>query len=261
MGFLSVVAQKKPFWKQRFIIGHGIGYGFQMNKLQVDPVTDQLSTVNDQGVSLRLLTIDWFLKDNWGVELSLYGLTDEDERKRDKKFEQLFEKQFENQYYVNTPWYSDDANLLNKFTASLGLIYKIERGRFTGIPKFFVGVTEITYNNRYSLYLKEKNKNMIMKVDYGSSSYSKGKLLLGSSIMVMYRFNSILGITFNASSFWHQAEIDYTRKMTNQVTKEVSANYYKGSKILHRLNFDMGVAIGFGKTGDWVGRNAENNNR
>lgn len=249
---LPAAAQKKPLWKQRFILGHGIGYGFQMNKLQVNPVADQLSSVNDQGVSLRLLTMDWFLKNNWGIELSLYGLTDADERKRSKKFEQLFEKQFENRYYVNTPWYSDNTNLLNKFTANLGLVYKIERGRFTFIPKFFVGVTEITYNNRYSLYLKEKNKNMILKVDYRSDSFSKGKLLLGPSLTAMYRFNSILGVNFNASSFWHQGDIAYVQQLTNQVTKEESVYHYNGSKILHRLNFDLGIAVGFGRTGDWV---------
>lgn len=259
LGAVSATAQKKPVWKQRFIIGHGIGYGFQMNTLRVDPVTDQLSSVNDKGLSLRFLTMDWFLKNNWGIEMSLYGLANDNELKRNKRFETLFKEQFEDRYYVNASLYSEGG--LKNFTGNLGLVYKIERGRFTCIPKFIVGITEISYKNLYNLYLKEKNKNMILKVEYTSGSFFEEKLLLGPSVTAMYRFNSILGITFNASSFWHRATTDYTRQLTNQVTKEESANYYKGSKILHRLNFDLGIAIGFGKTGDWVGINPANKNQ
>ncbi|MBX2925154.1 MAG: hypothetical protein KF746_23335 [Chitinophagaceae bacterium] len=247
----TALAQKKPFRKQRLIFSHGIGYDLPFQTVRVNPVTDQLSDVNGKGLSFQVFSMSLFVKKNWGVEVLMQGVAG-DSRKRNKMFNQLIEEKWSDQYYYNRrPFYNEGG--LDLFTGALGLIHKIEKRRVTYIPKFFIGVTSTYAADNINHYLKEKNANTVLSLDYLSGETNQASVLLGPAASMIYRFNSIVGVGLNASFLWHKVNFTYNERMTNLVTNEVSDTYYRYHDNIQRLYIGVNVYIGFGRRYDWVG--------
>lgn len=245
----AAMAQKKLLRQQKVIINHGISYSLPFNKLSLNPVTDQLTSVNEKGIGIQFFSFNWFVKENFGVELLLHGVTTSNEIHRRKEFVSQVKRKFEGQYYPDRIYIGESQHMSTekKFTAALAGNYKFERGKFTYIPKFFVGVMVTGQMSARNNFMKERNTNTVIRLDYEGRPHSEGRLLLGPSATMIYRFNSIVGVSFNAFYWWHKADVDFSERITNMATDEVSMNYYRTDKILHGLNLGVSLSLSFGK--------------
>lgn len=251
----GVIAQHKPLRKQRLIFSHGVGYTFALNTLSVDPVIDQLADINGSGVLLNFFTVNWFMKNNIGLELRMQGLPGDNTQNRKEVLERMIEDHFGDQYYYQ-PQYGFDPNQSGGFpgfAGLLGLTYKFERGRFSYIPKFYIGYMDVSGSSSYNSILKEKNTNTILSVRYQGDPDWESTAVFGPAASVMYRFNSILGIRANASYLWHRAGIHYERGITDLVTDHTEAVHYTKENTLRRICIDLSIAVGFGRRGELVG--------
>ena len=252
---ITGMAQKKPLRKQRLIFSHGVGYTFPLNTLHTDPIIDQLVGINGKGILLNFFTLNWFMKNNIGIEMRMQGLAGDNTRNENKALELLIADHFGDQYYYQ-PQYglSNDSDGFPGFAGMLGLAYKFERGRFSYIPKFYVGYMDVSASSSYNNTLKEKNTNTILKVHYHGYPDLRSTLILGPAASVMYRFNSITGIRANASYLWHKAGVRYKRAITNLATNNTTEANYSNKKTLHRIHVDLSIAIGFGRRSELVGK-------
>lgn len=250
------MAQKKALYRQRVIFNHGISYSLPFNKISTNSVADKLTTVNDKGFGIQFFSFNWFVKENFGVELLLHGTTNSTEKKRQKEFVSQVEGQFTSQYYTDMAYIFEFEQSLSikKFTAALGANYKIERHKFTCIPKFFVGVLATEQMSVMARFMKERNTNNVMRLDYEGQPHSKGRLLLAPAATLMYRFNNILGVSFNAFYWWHNADVNYSETITDIATDKATINRLSNDKTLHGLNLGLSLSLGFGKRRDLVTR-------
>ncbi|MBX3255110.1 MAG: hypothetical protein KF862_13285 [Chitinophagaceae bacterium] len=245
------VAQRKPLRKQRFILTHGVGYDIPFQTIRVNPITDQLSDVNDKGISLLAFSATWFIKKNWGLEFLMQGVTSK-EKDRDKQFNRLLEEKWTGGYFYNPRHYYSGGGL-SRFMGVLGINYKIEKSRITYIPKFFIGSVSVYTPLNINHYLKERNTNTALMLNYQGDKISRGQLVAGPAFSITYRFNSIIGAGLNTSFLWHNVKMTYNEKITNLITNEVSDTYYTYRGHMQRLNIGAHVSIGFGRRGDLTG--------
>lgn len=242
---IVAAAQKKPLRKQRLIISHGIGYNFPLNTVKVNPLTDQLTDINDKGVSLQMFSIGVYMKHNIGFELLLQGMPDTKSEDRTNRFVALVEERWADQYYINSLGPYNNSGI-SQFAGALGINYKIEKNRFTFIPKIFVGILSIDQASAI-YYLKEKNANTVLKLNYSSDKSTQDKFMMGPAISAVYRFNSIIGFGLNASLFRYKANMVYEEKLTNLVTNESSSSYHHYTQTMHRMYIGLNMSMGFGK--------------
>jgi hypothetical protein len=250
----GAMAQKKPLRKQRLIFSHGVGYSFALNSLPVDPVIDQLVDMNGKGVLLNFFTVNWFMKNNIGIELRMQGLPGDNTQNRKKTLELLVEDHFGDQYYYQSQYgfNPNQSDGFPGFAGLLGLTCKFERGRFSYIPKFYVGYMDVSGSSSYTNILKEKNTNTILSVRYQGDPDLESAPVFGPAASVMYRFNSLVGIRVNASYLWHKAGVHYERRITDLATNNTAVAYYSNEKTLHRIHIDLSIAVGFGRRGELV---------
>lgn len=250
----GAMAQKGSLRKQRLIFSHGVGYSFALNTLSVDPVIDQLVDINGKGVLLNFFTVNWFMKNNIGMEMRMQGLPGDNTRNRKRASELLIADHFGDQYYYQSqyPVNPNQSDGFPGFAGLLGLTYKFERGRFSYIPKFYVGYMDVSGSSSYNNILKEKNANTILSVRYQGDPDLESAPVFGPAASVMYRFNSLVGIRANASYLWHKAGVHYERAITDLVTNNTAATYYSNEKTLHRIHIDLSIAVGFGRRGELV---------
>lgn len=250
------MAQKKPLRKQRWIFSHGIGYSFLLNNLYVDPFIDQLHNFNQKGPLLNAFTVNWFQKNNLGLELKIYVLPGDERANRNDVLQRMVEKQFGDHYYYSPVFsygsYSGDDSEI--FIGSFGLTYKIEKKRFTYIPGFHIGGIDLIAQPSYYKILKEKDSNTMLRLDYRSLSDLSSGFTYGPEMSVMYRLNTVVGIKANLSYLTYNALINYERTVTDLAFQNKTVSYYRGEKALHRIHADLSIAIGFGRKGEWVGK-------
>lgn len=252
----GVMAQKKPLRKQRLIFSHGVGYAFALNTLSVDPVIDQLVDINDKGVLLNFFTVNWFIKNNIGIEMRLQGLPGNNTQHQGKALKQLIEEHFGDQYYYQSqyPVNLNQSDGFPGFAGLLGLTYKLERGRFSYISKFYVGYMNVSGSSSYTNILKEKNTNTVLSVRYQGDPDLESAAVFGPAASVMYRFNSLVGIRANASYLWHKAGIRYEQTITDLAANTTAVTSYSNEKTLRRICIDLSIAVGFGRRSELVGK-------
>ena len=250
----GAMAQKKPLRKQGLIFSHGVGYAFALNTLSVDPIIDHLADINGKGVLLNFFTVNWFMKNNMGIELRMQGLPGGNTQNRKKVLEQLIKDHFGDQYYYQSqyPVNLNQSDGFPGFAGLLGLTYKFERGRFSYIPKFYVGYMDVSGSSSYTNILKEKNTNTILSVSYQGDPDLESAPVFGPAASIMYRLNSLVGIRANASYLWHKAGIRYERSITDLAANTTSVTSYSNEKTLHRICIDLSIAVGFGRRGELV---------
>lgn len=250
------MAQKNPLRKQRLIFSHGVGYSFLLNNLYVDPFIDQLNNFNQKGPLLNAFTVNWFLKNNLGLELKIYVLPGDENRNRKDVLQRMVEEQFGDHYYYSPAFsygsYSGKDSEI--FIGSFGLTYKIEKKRFTYIPGFYIGGIDLKAQQSYYKILKEKDSNAMLRLDYRSLSDLSSGFTYGPEMSVMYRLNTIVGIKANLSYLTYNALINYERTVTDLAFENKTVSYYRGEKALHRIHAGLSIAIGFGRRGEWVGQ-------
>lgn len=254
LGLCSTVsmAQKKPLRKQRIIFSHGVGYDFPLKTITANPFTDPLTDLNDKGISIQAFAISWFIKKNIGLEFLMQGIATNNRKDRNQLFNQRMENQWSNQYYYNS--YNFYGGGMSRFMGAWGLSYKIEKRRFTYTPKFYIGSVSIDQSPTYNLYLKGRNSNTVLTLDYSADKSAAGKFMMSPAFSVVYRFNSIVGVGLNTSFLWHPSNMVYTETLTNLVTNEVSTQQYKYDKTMKRFNIGLNVSVGFGRRNELVGQ-------
>ncbi|MCC6288203.1 MAG: hypothetical protein IT249_09995 [Chitinophagaceae bacterium] len=252
----AISAQEKALRKQRILLSHGAGYAFSLNNLHVNPIIDRLTDVNSSGLLFQLISLNLFIKNNIGFEISLNGFPSKNANKRQENFAKELENKFGSRYYVSkgNSYNFQQTSPFDLFTGTFGLCYKIERKRFTYIPKFSIGVVSITQVPSDYNYMKEINGNNEIMVNYIGNRNSNGKLLMSPAATIMYRFNSIAGVSLNLSYCQYKAAISYTETINDLATNQQTITYYINRETMKRLNATISFTIGFGRKHDFVNK-------
>ena len=240
-------AQKQSFRKQTIILRPALGYDFALNTIKANASTDYLSDMNTNGLSFPSFSATFFIKHNWGLEVSIYSIIHKDGKKNGRLFDQQFEKEFAAQYYILQDTLSYDlSEPFSRISGTVGIVYRIEKNRFVCIPKIFAGVVTVDMISK-SYYLKEKNRNNILHIRYGNWQSSKDVFLLGAGASFIYRLTGKIGISMDMSCSMNNPHTTYLANIENLVTNEFTQVPYRYDKSQYRVNAGLGVAISFGK--------------
>lgn len=242
--YTTTFAQKNTLRKQHVIFKTGVGYEFALNNIRANYITDQLTDLNDKGLALQFFSANIYIKKNWGVELFISGIATKQGKKRNQLFNTYMTDKWGGQYYYNPEefYYDAAASGISRFNGGIGITYKIEKNRFTYIPKFFIGDVGVDLQSA-NAYLKERNNNTILTSRYYAGRTNKDRIFGGPAASVMYRFNNRLGISFDASWFVHHTKITYTETLTNLANNNTTTIPYNYNKMMHRLNAGLSFSL------------------
>lgn len=242
---ISTNAQSSFFKKQKIILRPILGYDFSLNTVKANAITDYQNNINTDGISFPALSVTFIIKNNFGLEASVYGIWDTKAKKNQRLFDQQFNSKFAAQYYISEDTlHYNLSEPFSRFAGTFGIVYRIEKNRWVCIPKVFVGATTVTLSSQ-SRYLKEKDGNNVLRTYYGSWSTSKDVFVLGTGISFIYRLNKRIGVCFDAAISCNNPRLNFTEDIRNLVSEETTNTSYRYHKFQYRINTGIGVAIGF----------------
>jgi hypothetical protein len=235
--------QAKPSLRLEFQVKPSFGFNLPTSKLLKGDATDHLISYDDQSYYLQFIGLALFFDKHWGVEFNFQGNSSGRKSNRDQQFLQAMQTEYESNFYV-TPSTGASNKGSNFFSGDiergfLGVIYRLESNRFFFYPKAAIGITSF-YADWGSAYLKEKNANNVVLVDYRADKIPQDHFIVAGSASFGYKFTKHLYLNVDAIFSYYKVNVSYTKTITNlnsKLSTVENINYKKGMP---------GVSVGAG---------------
>ena len=222
-------------------------YNLPISKFSTGAVTDNFITYQDNSISWQVLSFSYFFKKHWGIDASfqlggsiknIYNPNDDLANDLSPKF---------NQFYVTVPftyWSNNsDPPFVDYNKANVGIIYRIEKGKFSFYPKLSVGITSFsTYSA--AAYLKEKNANEVLHLSFTpNQSSSQCYFTVSATSSFAYRIAKNLLLNFDLTASVFKPSLSYTATTTNLNTGASTFQTYDYNQTVSNLSLGLGIIL------------------
>jgi len=245
---LLLPAQSKQRFRWQWQVKPAIGVNIPITTLFKNEITDYQFQYGEQSLSLQAITLGVFWNKHWGVEFTYQLNISKKARKLSDRFQQALEEQYGSQYYVSSrPAYSFyDAGLFGSHLehGMLGVMYRMEKGRFYLQPKLSIGITSFNVNSELR-YLKEKETNNVSMIHYNGGSTLKNQLMLAAATGMGYKLNEKFAVNLDLQTSWSKSNFNIYKTMTDQNTGAGSGETITYKKDLLTFTPLIGIMISF----------------
>ena len=229
---------------QRWAFHSSVGYALPVQRLKSGEITDFLIDYDDEYVYWQFINVEYFFKNNLGINLSIQGNTFTDADERGNLMNAALEERFGNDYFISTSPYSygQSANINANLYA--GLVYAKRFNKISFVPKIQVGFTSF-FTNRLNVYLKEKetNTHLQMVYDFTSDRRPQDNFTLLTGITTEFNLTKNLTLDFHLQSSFFKTQFSYVEEIRNTYTEEKSYREFDYSKFLGTLSMGLGVGM------------------
>ncbi len=207
-GNYSAVWQTKP----------SFGYTLPLTKLLKGNVTDYLLEYDDMTVYWQVISLTCFFHRHWGIEFNYQANSSRNISKRADRFLEYQHAAYDTDYYVtpSTGASYDQFSIIGGDVERgyLGLIYRIEKGRFLFYPKLSIGVVSF-YSDWGEAYLKEKNANTVLQLSYSSGQRPNDHFALATSATIGYKLSNRCFLNADVLVSRYKTDITYVKTTTD----------------------------------------------
>lgn len=232
-------------YKSECQIRTSVGLCLPLTRLQKGTATDYLLEFDDRTFSWQI-SLAYFFHKHWGVEGNFQINTSKNMSKRSDKFFQVVQNEYSQDYYLIPPTlpYFKEINAIKKL--SLGIIYRLEVRRFVFYPKFSIGITSFR-SNQERIYLKQKNTNNVLKLDYlptqGKNRGFKDPFMLATSALLGYKLKKWLFLNVDILLSHYKTNKNFTKTTTDLNTMQTTSEDIPYKKHIFNLTLGTGLII------------------
>jgi hypothetical protein len=223
------------------------GFNIPLTRLMKGDFIDNLIAYDDNASYWQLISAIYMVSKNWGVELNYMAGTSGRNSVRADAFNAGVTNRYGNEYFVfpdnGADYFYKDIKVNDIERGCLGVVYKMEKGNFVFMPRLFVSVTSF-YTDWGRAYLKEKNTNLVLKVDFSAGKRPRDHFAVAPGFTFAYKLSN--RIMFNIDMLYTsiKTDIKFIETTTNQLTGNIKqTGEYDYSKRLKTFTVGGGLII------------------
>jgi hypothetical protein len=220
----------------RYTIGTGFGFTLPIQKTQTGAITDHL-VGNKATMSYYFQLSSNYFFTHWGFG----GTIVLNESTNPQNFVIDVQKKYANNYYVNIYGF-DKGVVLTTQKILIGPAYKIEQGKLVFIYKLQLGVSQFS-RWTHSAYLKEKNTNTIIAMDWTTNNSDKNFLCLNPSFSFGYKVKDKLLINVEVNSDVTFSKFTYSEKSRDIYSNISATKLYNYNKFINEISVGLSAVF------------------
>jgi hypothetical protein len=215
--------------------------GGSLNSTQIanTNVADHLIGFDTKVSSVQFLSITFFIKNKWGIDLSHQRLTSDKIQTRTQSFNTELTNLYNNRFYVN-PGNTEEYNDPRYERTVIGLLYKFEHNKWMIIPGIRVGSITIPVD-RTNGTLKEINGNKIYELDFVSDNSSDKAIATGLSCNIAYRIFKNFAFHLEGSYYYVKPDFTITETLTDLYLKQSTETTHHYTTPIHMFGIEAGL--------------------
>jgi hypothetical protein len=238
-------------WKDRskWQLRPSFGLNFPLTKLFNDTPSDNLINYSD-GMTFYLqgAGVSWFFREHWGIEINVQASysSETNARKRSERFSGMLQNEYQDKYFVTT---SSNASFGEEDIVGgsvqrglIGINYRRDIGRFFIYPKLAIGVTSFNTDRR-NAFLKEKNSNTLLKVEYSARIRPNDHFTTAGSLIAGYKLSKRVFFNFEIMTSYYRADFTFTKTTTDLNSGQSSLEMIYYGKDMFTLSLGTGLII------------------
>jgi hypothetical protein len=238
----SSFCQDDLHYKSKWQIKPTYGFNFPLSSLLSGEVTDNLIEYDDKANYLQLISVSYFFKKHWGVEFNYQKNNSKNTSKRIDSFLSLTKAEYESNYFVTPSTgasYGEKGNIERGY---FGVIYRIENKYFCIYPKLSIGVTSF-YTDWGTAYLKEKNTNRVILIDYSSGKRPNDHLTFATSASFGLKLSKRIALNIDVLSSYYKTNIKFLKTTNDLFNGQKSISDFTYKRNIFNLSIGTGLII------------------
>jgi hypothetical protein len=247
----TLYGQDSTMYNARWITRPSIGVTIPLNKFLEGYITDDLIKYNDaNAIYVQVISAAYFFHDRWGVEFNFQASVFSDMSRKGERFVSAVNSEYENDFFVIASTGPGKIHSLIEGDVGcgyLGLIYRIEFGKFLIYPKLAIGLTSLD-TDWGNAYLKSKNSNTVQRVRYETEDQEMmiEFATIAPSILFGYKLSRRLFANLELTTAFSPVNITYSKTTTDLYSEQATTEKYHYKKNITRLGLGAGLIIVLG---------------
>lgn len=229
---------------KRWSFHSNAGYALPFGNLKSGEITDYLIDYDYEYFYWQFLTVEYFFKNNFGINLSIQGHRFTDADQRGNLMDIKLKERFGKEYFISTSPYSYGHSANINTNLYLGVVYAKRFKKISIVPKIQVGFTSF-FTHRLNVYLKEIDANTQLQIvyDFNTERLPKDYFTCLTGILTEFKLTRNLSLDFNLQSYFFKSKFKYIEEIRNTYTEEKSFKEFDYNKFIGTMS--IGVGIGY----------------
>ena len=205
-------------------IAPAVGIYLPITKLLKNQTADYLIGYDNHTHYYQFLAGNLFIGKHWGIAFNLRASTSSNISKRKGRFIQGVIDEYDDRYYADpaTSANSNQGDFLSGtvMRGHLGVIYRVQAGRFFVHPQLAIGITS-WYTSYGIAYLKEKGTNQYAMLSYQDREIPSDHFTPAASVAAGYRINKWLAVHAEVMGSWFKTNIVFDKVVRDLNSKDI----------------------------------------
>jgi hypothetical protein len=247
--FLTInsYAQDSSCYKAKWQLNPSFGFNIPITKLLKGQTMDYMFEYDDHSYYLQVLSATYFFSKHWGLEFNYQGGSSKHIAQRSTNFLNAITAQYEKSYYILDPYNSandDNYNIIGGYIQRgyLGIVYRIEKKRLIFYPELSIGFTSF-YTDWAEVYLKEKNSNNVLDLQYSTVQMPKDNFTLAASAKIGYKISKRFSVAMDLSVSYYETNIPLTTTLTDLNSGNATVETYNYNNTIFTLSVGAGLIM------------------
>lgn len=224
-----------------------MNYDIALTKVLNGGPTDDLLGYDDRTCYFPIIGLSLFVDKHWGLDFNFQAVISYKRSRKSDRFAERMQAEYSSHYYVDpfsSAGYADPGGAIQR--GFLGLIYRLESGRFFMYPKFALGITSFEANYGRA-YLKEKESNKVLQVFYLTGKPTRDHFTIAASSAFGYKLCRWLYFNVDLQTSWYKTNISFTKTTTDLESGQVASESIRYKKNIFNLGLGGGFIISLKK--------------
>ena len=242
---VQVYSQDSLRYHSKFQFTPSIGSFTPLTTLLKGDATDPLVQFTDHYRYWQLIAVSFFFHKHWGIAFNYQAGYSKSMAKKDGQFKESIESQYGKDYYISpfTLSHDDDPIFLGEIQQGyLGVIYRLESNRFFIYPKLAIGISSF-YTNRSQIFLKQKNANDVIEINYLPNKLPHDHFTLAPSAAMGYKISKRIYINLNVQGSFYKTNFTYTQTTTDLNSGQSTTELIPYKRKIGSLGLGAGLII------------------